>query len=74
MIWLIIYLIGTVVTVGMTWASCQIINKKPEYAKYKDVLKKYERIFYIVFGLLWPLLLSYSLLVVPFKLYKIMKE
>lgn len=74
MIWLIIYLIGIVITIGMTWASCRIINKKPEFAKYKDVLKKYEWIFYVVFGIFWPLLLIYSICMAPYKTYKMMKE
>ena len=72
MIWLIIYLVGMLVAFGMVWMAINILKKQEKFSK--DFIKKYSWVAYILIGVFWPLLALFSLLMAPYRVYKMMKK
>lgn len=72
MIWLIIYLVGMLVAFGMVWMAISILKKQEKFSE--DFIKKYSWVAYILIGVFWPLLALFSLLMAPYRVYKMMKK
>jgi fumarate reductase subunit C len=72
MIWLIIYLVGMIVAFGMVWMAINILKKQEKFSE--DFIKKYSWAAYILIGVFWPLLVLFSFLLAPYRIYKKMKE
>lgn len=72
MIWLIIYLVGMFVAFGMVWMAINILKKQEKFSE--DFIKKYSWVAYVLIGVFWPLLTLFSLLMAPYRVYKMMKK
>ena len=60
------------VAFGMVWMAINILKKQEKFSK--DFIKKYSWVAYILIGVFWPLLALFSLLMAPYRVYKMMKK